>query len=273
MPETVFGFPGPQYQYDESPLNYFIKFMPVACEHRKNMYKIIFLHGLLGSRNNFQHLEKEFAGYETTSIDLIGFGNEHKPKLLYDVNDFLTFLENKLNLSDDSGTQFFFIGHSLGALLAKELTIKYQNRVIKSFLISYPFLEQKEALQAYNYFDRKYAQGVWWTKILCQTEILYQWLFYPFIFLFKYKNRQSYVDFFKHTYDSAYGTIKNTIFKDKKEKLYAISEKIILINGDQDESIDFSFSKQFNNHTITGMGHNFFGYESELAKIIKSNIN
>ncbi|NOZ10188.1 MAG: alpha/beta hydrolase [Gammaproteobacteria bacterium] len=236
------------------------------------MNKIIFLHGLLGSKNNFKFLEKDFFGYDTSSFDLIGFGGERKPDIRYDVNDFLIFLEHKLNLSEDSNDQFILIGHSLGALLAKELTIKYPNRVMKAFLISYPFLKKDEVLQSRNYFDIKYAQGAWWTRILCRSEILYQWLFYPFIFLFRYKHRQSYIDFFKHTYQSAYGTIKNTILEDRKENLHAISKKIILINGEHDHSVDLEYSKCFNNCIITGMGHNFFGYESKIADVIKSNM-
>jgi esterase/lipase len=88
----------------------------------------------------------------------------------------------------------------------------------------------------------------------------------------QYKYRQSYVDFFKHSYQSAYGALENTIFKDCKENLDAIAEKVILINGAQDESIDLAFSKKFNNCIIKGMGHNFFGYEHLLAEIVKSNL-
>ncbi len=187
------------------------------------MVKIIFIHGLLGSKNNFQFLEKKLSAYETSSIDLIGFAEEDKPDIRYDVGDFLNFLHNKLDLSNGTDEEYILIGHSLGALLAKELTIKYPHRILKSFLIAYPFLEKDKALQARNYFDMKYAKGAWWTKVLCKTEILYKWLFYPYIFLFRYKYRKSYLDAFKHTYQSAYGTIKNTILQDKREGLHEIS--------------------------------------------------
>jgi len=236
------------------------------------MHKIIFIHGLLGSKNNFTYLEQTFPEYNTTSIDLIGFGNEIKPSIKYDVNDFIISLEQKLNLGNHSDTPYILVGHSLGALLAKELTVKYPDRVIKSFLISYPFLEKSEALRAYSFFDRKYAEGTWWTKMLCRSEIFYQWLFYPFIYLFKFKYRQSYIDAFKHTYQSAHGAIENTIFKDNKEKLHRIAGKIILINGELDRSVDFAFSNHFNHYMIPEMGHPFFGYEHQISEIIKSNI-
>jgi len=234
--------------------------------------KLVLLHGLLGSKNQFEYLGKELDNYEISTFDILGFGDERKPRLKYDVNDFLNFLERKLGLIEDTDTQYILVGHSLGALLAKELTIKYQHRVIKSFLISYPFLEGETALHAYGSFDRKYAQGAWWTKLCCQTEILYKWIFYPFIYIFRYKYRKSYIDFFKHTYQSAYGAIRNTIFEDNKKSLYKISDKVVLINGEQDKVVDLDFCGRFNNYTVAGMGHNFFGHERLVAEIIKSNI-
>jgi pimeloyl-ACP methyl ester carboxylesterase len=234
--------------------------------------KIIFLHGLLGSRNNFEYLEQKLSGYDTSAIDLIGFGNERKPKLRYELHDFLSFLERRLGLADDNATQYVLVGHSLGALLAKELTIRYPERVIKAFLISYPFFEKEQALQGHGCFDRKYAEGAWWPRWLCQTEKYYQWLFYPLIFLFRYKHRKSYIDFFKHTYRSAYGAIRNTIFNDDRENLSAIANKIILINGDEDRSVDLEFAKRFDTYFVAGMGHRFFGHEGEVAEVIKASL-
>jgi len=236
------------------------------------MNKIIFIHGLLGSKNNFEHLEKEFTDYSTESIELVGFGGEQKPKIKYDVNDFLYSLERKLNLNEDSDVKLILIGHSMGSLLAKELAIRHPNRILKIFLISYPFFDKEIVLKQYSYFDRKYAKGTWWTKLICQTEIIYKWIFYPYFYLFKYKHRQSYIDFFKHTYHSAHSAIKNTIFEDNKENLYAIEDKIVLINGEKDRSVDFTFSKYFKAYIIDGMGHIFFGHEEEISNIIKKNI-
>ena len=237
-----------------------------------SMNKIIFIHGLLGSKNNFEHLEKEFSDYITASVELVGFGGENKPKIKYDLNDFLDSLERKLNLNKNADVKLILIGHSMGALLAKELAIKHPKRILKVFLISYPFFDKDVILKKYNYFDRKYAEGAWWTKLLCQTEIIYKWIFYPYFYLFKYKHRRSYIDFFKHTYHSAHGAIKNTIFEDNKEKLHAIADKIVLINGEKDHSVDFAFSKYFENYIIDGMGHVFFGYEREISGIVKQNI-
>jgi|GEM_PF-3034928 len=236
------------------------------------MDRIIFIHGLLGSKHNFEYMENEFSEYNTESIELIGFGEEKKPHINYDINDFVLFLEQRLELNRKTSTQYILVGHSMGALLAKELAIKYPDNINKVFLISYPFYNKDVVMQKYNYFDRKYAEGVWWTKIACQTEIIYKWLFYPYFYLFRYKYRRSYMDFFKHSYQSAHGAIRNTIFEDKKEKLFDIHNKVFLISGENDNSVDFNFSKNFNHFTIDNMDHIFFGYESLISELIKSRI-
>jgi len=217
-------------------------------------------------------LEKEFHEYNPLSLDLIGFGDANKPKIKYDTNDFTRYLEQKLDFSGRTDCKYILVGHSMGALLAKELTIKYPEQVMKSFLVSYPFLEKEGALRAYNYFDRKYAMGTWWTKMLCQTEILYKWMFYPYFYLFRYKYRRSYMDAFKHSYHSAHGAINNTIFSDNRENMNAVADKIILINGAKDRSVDTTFASRFRNYRIAEMGHAFFNHERELAEIIMSNI-
>src|SRR3989338_8495283 len=96
--------------------------------------KIVFLHGLAGSWRNFEYLKKEFPDYQTISFDLIGFGREAKPKIDYTVDDFMEFLDKKLRLSEDNNLQYVLVGHSLGALLAKEVAKKYPNKVTKIFL-------------------------------------------------------------------------------------------------------------------------------------------
>ncbi|HFD87096.1 MAG TPA: hypothetical protein ENJ35_05430 [Gammaproteobacteria bacterium] len=75
------------------------------------MKKLILIHGLLGSKNNFEYMEKGFSGYCTESIELVGFGSEPKPDLKYDLGDFLGLLEQTLGLNEDSDMQFILIGH------------------------------------------------------------------------------------------------------------------------------------------------------------------
>lgn len=236
------------------------------------MIKVVFLHGVAGSKSNFVYLEKEFPNYETLSFDLIGFGKAEKPKIDYSVDDFLKFLNLKLNLDKNDNVQYILVGHSLGALLAKELTKKYPKKIKKSFLIAYPFLGKNKLFKSQIFFNRQYANGSWWTKIMCKSKIIYKYFLYPFIFLFKYKYRQSYINYFKHTYQSAFGTIQNTILKDGKEDLFSISRKIIFINGGRDQGVDLKFSKQFKYYILNEMRHAFFNHEKRIAQIIKLNI-
>jgi len=237
------------------------------------MIKIVFLHGLVGSKNNFEYLEKEFPKYQTLSFDLLGFGNETKPDIDYSLGDFIKFLESKLNLSEENDTQYVLVGHSLGSLLAKELTKKYPHKIKKVFLIAYPFLDKDKVLGNRSFFDESYVGGELWTKMICEIRIIFKYLFLPIIFLFKYKYRKSYLDYFKHTYQSAFGTLHNTILKDKKEDLFNISDKIVFINGEKDKSVDLEFAKKFKHYVIKSMGHLFFNYERDIVKIIKLNLD
>ena len=236
------------------------------------MTKIVFLHGLVGSKNNFEYLKKEFVDYSTISFDLIGFGGEAKPKIDYALNDFMKFLDEKLKLSEGNDTQYVLVGHSLGALLAKEIAIRYPNKVQKLFLMGYPFLEGKDVLVGRGRFDGLYVEGAWWTKLLCEMRSIFRILVTPFVFLFGYKYRKSWLDYFRHTYQSAYGTTHNTVLKDNKENLYQLTDKIVFINGMKDAGADLKFASKFKQYIIESMGHRFFGFESEVAKIIKDEI-
>jgi pimeloyl-ACP methyl ester carboxylesterase len=243
------------------------------CQNCHKDFTIVFLHGLVGSKNNFEYFEKEFPDYQTISFDFIGFGREIKPKINYTLDVYMEFLDKKLQLSKNNNMRYILVGHSLGALLAKEMAKKYPDKIIEIFLMGYPFLEKNKVLGNRRFFDGRYVEGVWWTKIMCETRIIWKILSSPFIFLFGYKYHKSYLDYFNHTYQSAYGTIHNVILNDNKEDLFKISHKIVFINGQKDGSADLEFTKKFKHYFIESMGHSFFNYENEIAKIIKDEIN
>lgn len=236
------------------------------------MIKIVFLHSLVGSKNSFEYLEKEFQDYQTISFDLIGFGNETKPKINYTLDDFMKFLDLKLQLSKEKNIQYVLVGHSLGALLAKEIAKKYPHKIIKIFLLGYPFLDNDKVLLNQMYLAKLYVKGNLWTRAMCEMRMIFKALFLPFIFLFRYKYRKSYLDYFNHTYQSVFGTIHNTILKDNKKDLFKLADKIVIINGQKDKSADLKFAKKFKHYIIKSMGHVFFNYESDIAKIIKDEI-
>lgn len=240
------------------------------------MTTIVFLHGLAGSKRNFEYLEKEFADYQTASFDLIGFGNEAKPKINYSLDDFMEFLDKKLQLSKDKNVRYILVGHSLGALLAKEAAKKYPHKIVKIFLLGYPFLDKDKALgnrrRFVGFYGFYYVEGAWWARIICKMRIFWLILSLPFVFLCRFKYRKSYIDYSKHTYQSAFGTIRNTLLRDSKEDLYEVSNKIVFINGNKDGTADLEFAKKFKQYLIESMGHDFFNHENEIARIIKAEI-
>ena len=103
--------------------------------------KLVFIHGSAGSKNNFKYLIQELQEFDCLAFDLIGFGKEKKPKIKYDVKTFLEFIEKKVNVKE----KMVVVGHSLGAILAKELALQYPKSVEKVFLINYPM--NKEAVK------------------------------------------------------------------------------------------------------------------------------
>lgn len=234
---------------------------------------IVFLHGLTGSKHYFEYLKKEFSDYQTISFDLIGFGDEAKPKISYDIDDFMQFLDLKLQLFKDDGVRYILVGHSLGALLAKEAAKRYPHKIEQIFLLGYPFLGKDKLFGNMKVFDEFYVNGAWWTKVMCEMRTLFKVLFLPVIFLFRYKYRKTYLGYFKHTYQSVYGTIHNVILKDNKEDLFKLPAKIIFINGQKDKTADLKFAGHFKQYLIESMGHLFFNHESEIAKIIKNEID
>jgi pimeloyl-ACP methyl ester carboxylesterase len=218
------------------------------------------------------YLHKEFSEYQTEAFDLIGFGGENKPDIDYNLNDFMQFLEEKLHLSKDNDIRYIIVGHSLGSLLATAIAKKYPQKVLKVFLMGYPFLDRARMLKNRGAFDGLYVDGVWWTRIVCELRMLWKTLLIPYIFLFKYKYRKSALDYAQHTYQSALGTIHNTIFKDSKAELSQISGKIVFINGQNDMYVDLKFTDEFKHYAIPSMGHAFFDHETEIASIIKDEI-
>ncbi|MEI6144046.1 MAG: alpha/beta fold hydrolase [Candidatus Berkelbacteria bacterium] len=228
----------------------------------KIMMNLVFLHGLSGSKNNFEYLEKEFSGYKVISFDLLGFGEEAKPIINYTPDDFVRFIEQKLQLTANDGNKYILVGHSLGAALAKDVAIKYPQKITKIFLLGYPFkLESK--MPTHNGSLK---------RIICEMKIAFRFIIWPLVFLFARKYRKAYLDYFKSTSRSECLTMQNTVLCDNKERLFAISNKVVFINGRSDRRVDLEFAKKFKHFIIKSMGHSFFNHEHQIARITKDNI-
>ncbi|MBS3168370.1 alpha/beta fold hydrolase [Candidatus Woesearchaeota archaeon] len=227
------------------------------------MKKILFLHGSAGSRNNFKYLIKELKGYNCISFDLIGYGNEKKPEVIYNVDLFLKFIKEKLN---DKKIDYI-VGHSMGAILAKEFALN--NKIRKVFLINYPM--DKEKVKN-HWFSGIFIRDSLFSRMLCHTKIIWKYILYPFFFIFNYKYFDSFKDYFKHTNHSEMSSVNNVFMKDNLENLDKIKDKVIFISGEKDHFVIRNVSSKYKEYLIKKMGHSFFCYEKEISKIIKKEI-
>jgi pimeloyl-ACP methyl ester carboxylesterase len=89
---------------------------------------LIFLHGFLGSGDNWQLLWPELAvDYHCIALDLLGFGASSKPGLKYTIWHQIEFLEQfiqaLLRESALAGESLHLVGHSYGGWLAAAYTI------------------------------------------------------------------------------------------------------------------------------------------------------
>ena len=103
---------------------------------------IVFLHGMLGSSIYWQELmDTVSTNYHAVALDLLGFGNAPKPKHSnYSREDHIEYIVQTLDrLGVDEPV--ILVGHSMGALIALALAVKYPQRVARLILISMPVYE------------------------------------------------------------------------------------------------------------------------------------
>ncbi|PIN73260.1 hypothetical protein COV20_03450 [Candidatus Woesearchaeota archaeon CG10_big_fil_rev_8_21_14_0_10_45_16] len=220
---------------------------------------IVFIHGIAGSKRNFTLLQKHFP--DSLAFDLIGYGQEKKPNVTYDSALFIRFLEKKI----PKKKEITLVGHSLGAILAKEYALKH--KVKKVILINYPFRKEKVKT---HWFYSHYIKQSPMAKLMCQSKHLWKYPLFPFFFIFYHKYFNSFVDYFKHTYRSASSSIRDTILKDDNRSLEKLKNKCIIISGDKDCLLDQKETAKYKHYLIKDMGHNFFGHEEEIAEIINA---
>ncbi len=228
------------------------------------MVTLVFLHGISGSKQNFKYLEKELSDFPTLSFDLIGYGDEEKPRTTYTSETFVAFLEKKLNLDE----KYVLIGHSLGAIIAKDFAIKHPKNIEKVFLIAYPS-KAKESIENTTILHLKHP---FIAALVCKTEVFWKYLLYPYAYL-KYKPYfDSFRYYFKHTHHSQSQAIKNTLLKEDINTLKKIKNKAVFINGSYDEYIKHELKLPGKSYLIPGMGHQFFTYEARIADIIRKEL-
>ena len=232
--------------------------------------KLIFLHGLTGSHYNFDDMKNEFADtFDTISFDIIGFASAEKPKTTYNKQLYMNFLETKIK------DKCIIVGHSMGAILAKDFAIKYPELVQRIYLISYPLQRNQDGIRDILNKDiliKFYMSNSLISRFFCNSKIVWKYFYLWIIFIFKNKYYLSAQDYFKHTYNSVYSSIVDYIEKDDWKTINKVKEKAVFISGEKDFYVDKTLLKNFKHYTIPNMGHLFASYQVEIIKIIKDDI-
>jgi pimeloyl-ACP methyl ester carboxylesterase len=98
---------------------------------------VLFLHGWLGSwRYWMSTMEAISDKYRTYALDLWGFGDSDKSRPRYEISDYVTLINN---FTDNMGIREApIVGHSLGATIALEYTVRFPDRAKKVMAVSLP---------------------------------------------------------------------------------------------------------------------------------------
>ena len=228
---------------------------------------IVYIHGYCDTKDSFTLLRQYFP--DGIAYDLPGFGAEEKLETIYDKNLFVSFLRKKVTKKS------VLIGFSMGALVVKDFAILYPDLVEKAFLISYPLQKSEQALKKAmqsRRLGRHYVDKTIWGKLLCSCHWLYRWLVIFYVNLFRRRYRYAIRGWFEHTYQSALSTMQDYIIKNNPMELKKLKDKAVIIVGEHEDLVDKSLLAGFKSYLIPQMDHSMFGYEKEIANIIKENV-
>jgi pimeloyl-ACP methyl ester carboxylesterase len=161
----------------------------------------------------------------------------------------------------------------MGAILAKEFALRFPDLVKRVYAIGYPLQESPEKLETAirrDPFMAMYLDENPIAKVACQSKVIYKYFLMPFGLLFYRKRFLSFWHYFSHTYKSSSNSIKNTVLRDEYESVAGIADKMVFIAGADDHHVDATLLPNFQHKVIPNMGHIFFGFEEEIADIVKA---
>ena len=106
---------------------------------------VILLHGWLGSWGLWQEtMEYLGAYYRTYALDFWGFGESGKKRESYDIQDFVSLVDQFMDRLGISRAPF--VGHSMGGTVSLSLAIHYPQRVSKVVVVGSPIVGSSLAL-------------------------------------------------------------------------------------------------------------------------------
>lgn len=120
---------------------------PVTLNYRESGRgpTVVLLHGMLASGLYWEEIMSLLGqDFHVIAPDLLGFGHSPKPKDSdYSRDTHIETIISTLNKIGVKG-QVVLVGHSMGALIALGLTVKYPHMVSKLILISMPVYKNKD---------------------------------------------------------------------------------------------------------------------------------
>jgi pimeloyl-ACP methyl ester carboxylesterase len=228
----------PEYNPETMPLNYEI----IGLGKKK----LIFIHGLTGSKNYWKRELKEInQTHKLLLIDLLGFGDSPKPNSDYSLDTQLKALEKVIIKEKFNDGQTIIVGHSMGSTISLALLARHKNwfdgAVISGLPVYKNEIEFKEIMSGHAVFDRIAS-----SKFATLTCMLHP-LFMNKIFKPDNLTDDVFKDAKKHNWQSFTNSLKEIVIQ---TDLYALSEvikdeKIIFIHGDQDTSAPIQNAKRF----------------------------
>ena len=96
------------------------------------MTSLVFVHGLMGGSQQWQHQQEAFPNVDCVALDLPGFGANARAKALSSIPEFATWALDEL---DARGVhRFNLVGHSMGGMVAQEMAVQAPERLHKLVL-------------------------------------------------------------------------------------------------------------------------------------------
>ncbi|GAB4434976.1 MAG: alpha/beta hydrolase [Anaerolineae bacterium] len=126
---------------------------------------VLFLHGWLGSwRYWMPTMEAISDKYRTYALDLWGFGDSDKSKPRYQISDYVTLIHN---FTENMGIREApIIGHSLGAAVALDYTVRYPDRVNKMMAVSLPITPDAISRKLLDFSKNSvFSRMMWWRQV------------------------------------------------------------------------------------------------------------
>ncbi len=229
----------------------------------------LILHGWRSSSERWQKVAELLAEKRLQVIvpDLPGFGKSEEPKTAWSIDNYVEWLNEFTQKIPNLNEDFYLLGHSFGGTFAAKFAIKYNQRVVKLFLVAASCIRLKTP-------SKKFIYNV--------SRIVKIFYFFPFYEVF----RKYFYKFVLRRSDYFYvsGIMKEIYLKviadDLSQKLTSIKVPTTIIWGDKDDLTPIEHAHITHEKIrdskliiIPGAGHNLHSVNTEIiAEKILENI-